>query len=49
MKFLFSAKGFASMQGVLSATASARYFMAGDVRHGLYWLSATVITAVVTF
>lgn len=34
---------------VISALASIGYFAAGDLRHGIYWLSAAVLTASVTF
>lgn len=34
---------------LMSFGASVVYFMDGDVRKGLYWAAATVITAAVTF
>lgn len=33
----------------MSICASAFYFYKGDIRHGLYWLSAFVLTGSVTF
>lgn len=33
----------------LNLASSATYFVAGDVRRGIYWLAAAVLTATVTF
>lgn len=34
---------------VLDVGASIVYFINNDIRHGVYWLSAAVLTASVTF
>lgn len=38
-----------SLMIMLSAGSSIIYLLAGDVRQALYWASAAVITATVTF
>jgi hypothetical protein len=33
----------------LNLCASASYFYKGDIKHGIYWLAAFVLTGCVTF
>ena len=42
-------KAFAITLVILQVGACVAYFAQGDWKHGLYWLFATGITAVVTF
>lgn len=35
--------------GLSTSTAVAYLFLAGDIRHAVYWAAAAVITAAVTF
>jgi hypothetical protein len=39
---------FAWLIIALSACASAGYYLAGDLRHGTYWLAAAVLNLCVT-
>jgi hypothetical protein len=41
-------KSLAIASMILSILASVGYFIAGDVRRGIYWLAAAVLTATVT-
>ena len=34
---------------VMSVFASVVYFVAGDIRKGIYWMSAAILNAAVTF
>ena len=40
---------FPTILVVLDIGASIVYFAQGDIRHGVYWLSASVLTASVTY
>jgi len=40
---------FPTLLMVLDAGASLVYFAKGDVKHGIYWIAALVLTACVTF
>ena len=40
---------FPSMMIALSVASSAAYFWSGDVRRGIYWAAASVLTSSMTF
>jgi uncharacterized membrane protein len=42
-------KALPTVMIALSLAASIGYFLAGDTRHGIYWLSAAILNASVTF
>lgn len=42
-------KIFPIMLMTLNLCASVTYFYNGDIKHGIYWISAFVLTACVTF
>ncbi len=42
-------KVFPCVQIVLSIAACVVYFHTGDIRKGIYWLAAAVLTSAVTF
>lgn len=43
------AKLFAVIMIVLQGCASVGYFASGDLRRGIYWAAAAVLTGAVTF
>lgn len=40
---------FPTIMIVLSVGASIMYFIKGDIRHGIYWAAATILTSAVTY
>lgn len=44
-----STKIFPSVLMMLDFMASVVYFAHGDIRHGVYWLSAGILTATVIY
>ena len=46
---MFSAKWFPILLIVIDGAASVAYLFDGDMRRGIYWMAAAVLTACVTF
>jgi len=42
-------KIFPTIMIVLQCLAAGVYFASKDIRHGIYWISAAVLTTVVTY
>lgn len=42
-------KLFPSILVALDLCASLMYFVTGDIKRGIYWLSAAILTATVTY
>jgi len=47
--FIVSTKFFPSVLIALDILSAARYAVAGDLKHCLYWIAAATLTATVTF
>jgi len=46
---LIGPKTFPTIQIVISLCAALGYFWTGDIRRGIYWIAAGILTATVTY